>query len=133
MSVDRVRYFDSSALVKLVREEPETAAVRALVDRSSVRYASALVRAEVPRALRRHGPRATARAQLLVEELDLIAIDDVLLDEAALVAGAALPTLDAIHLASALALRDDLEGFVTYDARLAAAAEAEGFRVESPR
>ena len=87
----------------------------------------------MPRALRRHGPRATARAQLLVEELDLIAIDDVLLDQAALVAGAALRTLDAIHLASALALRDDLEGFVTYAQRLAAAAEAEGLRVESPR
>ena len=30
MSADRIRYFDSSALVKLLREEPETAAVRAL-------------------------------------------------------------------------------------------------------
>ena len=41
--------------------------------------------------------------------------------------------LDAIHLAAAIAIRDDLDVFVTYDGRLAAAAEAEGFRVESPR
>ena len=40
-----------------------------------------------------------------------------------------LRSLDAIHLASALALAEDLEGIVTYDARLAEGAEALGLVV----
>jgi predicted nucleic acid-binding protein len=44
----------------------------------------------------------------------------------------ALRTLDAIHLATALELRAELAGFLTYDARLAAAAREHGLRVEAP-
>lgn len=43
-----------------------------------------------------------------------------------------LRTLDAIHVAAALDLGDDLEGMVTYDERLAKAAEANGISVTSP-
>jgi predicted nucleic acid-binding protein len=43
-----------------------------------------------------------------------------------------LRTLDAIHLASALAIRDELEAFVTYDSRLADAARSAGLSVISP-
>jgi len=43
-----------------------------------------------------------------------------------------LRNLDAIHLAVALDLGDDLDGIVTYDDRLAAAAEGLGVAVIAP-
>jgi hypothetical protein len=41
-------------------------------------------------------------------------------------------TLDAVHLASALSLGADLEGLVTYERRLSAAAQGAGVRVLAP-
>lgn len=41
-------------------------------------------------------------------------------------------SLDAIHLATALLLRGDLDAIVTYDKRLAVVAEAHGLPVDSP-
>ena len=46
---------------------------------------------------------------------------------------AELRSLDALHLASALSLGEDLARFYCYDARLAAAAEALGIEVSQPR
>lgn len=132
MSDGDTLYLDSSALVKVVIDEPESAAVRAFVDGASTCYASALVRAEVPRALRRHGARPAARGHVLVDELDLIELDDALLADASGVGDAMLRTLDAIHLASALLLGDELDALVTYDMRLAEAAREAGLRVEAP-
>ncbi len=44
----------------------------------------------------------------------------------------ALRALDAIHLATALSMRDDLAVLVAYDRELLAAARAEGLTVASP-
>jgi predicted nucleic acid-binding protein len=44
----------------------------------------------------------------------------------------AVRTLDAIHLATALRMSDQLTSFVTYDRRLADAAIAAGLTVDSP-
>jgi predicted nucleic acid-binding protein len=44
-----------------------------------------------------------------------------------------LRSLDAIHLATALALGDDLDAIMTYDQRMADAARGFGLRVEAPR
>lgn len=43
-----------------------------------------------------------------------------------------LRSLDAIHLAAALDIRDDLAAFVTYDRRLFEAARGVGLPVRSP-
>ena len=43
-----------------------------------------------------------------------------------------LRALDALHLASALAIRHDLSAFVSYDKRLLTAAEEAGLPVVSP-
>ena len=43
-----------------------------------------------------------------------------------------LRTLDAIHLAAALALSDDLAAVLTYDHRMADAARARGVEVVAP-
>ena len=44
----------------------------------------------------------------------------------------ALRSLDAVHLAAALDLGDDLEGMVTYDDRLAEAAQLNAITVTAP-
>jgi predicted nucleic acid-binding protein len=64
--------------------------------------------------------------------LRLIRLDDDLLDTAAHLDTPALRSLDAIHLASALALGKGLAAVVSYDRRMAAAAERLGLTVVAP-
>jgi predicted nucleic acid-binding protein len=126
-------YFDSSALVKLVVREPESAALRAFMRRRTARASCALARVEVLRAVRHHGPAATARAQQIVERLELVRLDDALLDAAAGLPIEPLRSLDAIHLASAQRLGSDLSVLVSYDERMLAAARRLGIPVASPQ
>ena len=124
-------YFDASALVKLVVPEPESAALAAWAGSRSPRASCTLARVEVVRAVRPHGSQAVRTARSLLDELDLTQLDDELLD----LAGELEPplrSLDAIHLAAALELGDDLEAVVTYDARMAHGAEALGLPVVAP-
>jgi len=64
--------------------------------------------------------------------LHLIRLDEPLLDRAADLDPTELRSLDAIHLAAALSVGPDLGVFVTYDERLAQAAEASGLIVDAP-
>ena len=127
-----VTFIDSSAIVKLIIREEETRALkRWLADRDLI--SSSVARADVPRAVRRIG--VTAKEPSVDEVLDriqLIAIDDVCLDEAAALEPASLRSLDAIHLATALVVGGDVDAFVTYDRTLARAARVAGLRVEAP-
>ncbi|MEA2549919.1 MAG: uncharacterized protein QOE42_2517, partial [Chloroflexota bacterium] len=63
---------------------------------------------------------------------EVIEIGPSIADPAGIVGPPTLRTLDAIHLATALALQPDLDGFATYDDRLAAAARGLGLPVVSP-
>lgn len=87
--------------MKLVVEEPESDALRELLERDADQLASAIIEVEVVRAVRRAAPQLTAQA--------------------------------ALHLATALAIGDDLDGFVSYDGRLSAAAESAGLVIVAPR
>lgn len=133
-----VFYADASALVKLVRDEAESEALRAfLVDADLV--SSQLVLTEIPRAVRRavaHDPALPLdlllkRTAELIDALALCPLDRALLEGAGALAEPALRALDAIHVASAIAL-DPIEVFVTYDERQAAAARLAGLRTMSP-
>lgn len=62
----------------------------------------------------------------MLAELDLIPITSDLVERATEIGELALPTLDAIHLVSALLIRSELSAFVAYDHRLYAAASAQG-------
>lgn len=117
-------YLDSSALMKLVREEAETAVLRAWLDLRAEQpvVTSELGRVEVLRAARRGGDRALVEARSLVAGLDLVALDRSVQDLAAEIGGPLLRTLDALHLASALVLGAELTAFVAYDRRLQDAA-----------
>jgi predicted nucleic acid-binding protein len=133
-----VFYVDASALVKLVREEAESGALRAYLDDADL-VSSELVLTEIPRAVQRAAARDPAlpldllleRAGELVDALALRPLDRALLASAGALAAPALRALDAIHVASAVDL-DPVEAFVTYDERQAAAARLAGLRTTAP-
>ena len=132
MSADRQRYLDASAIVKLVVREPESEALeRWLGDGGHEVISCALVRTEVVRAASPCGAEAVLRARRLLDRLDLIIIDDELLDLAGELVGP-VRSLDAMHVAAALELGDELEAFVTYDRQMARAAESLGLPVAAP-
>jgi uncharacterized protein len=128
-----VIYLDASALVKLVIAEPESSALRRHLRSRPERASCALARVEVLRAVRDHGPRATARARAVLRGIDLLALDDELLERAAMIDPAVVRSLDAIHLAAAQTLAGELDEVVTYDARMTEAATQLGLTVTAPR
>jgi predicted nucleic acid-binding protein len=69
----------------------------------------------------------------LLRRLDLIQLDDELLDAAATLDGVVLRSLDAIHLAAARTLGDELTAVITYDDRMTTAAGQAGLEVDAPR
>jgi predicted nucleic acid-binding protein len=128
-------YLDSSALVKLVKRESETAALRRYLrrHREDTRVTCALARVEVVRAVSAGGPTAVALARRQLTRLDQVNLGTELLDDAAdLASGTLLRSLDAIHLASARIIGTDLRAVVTYDLRMADAATALGLVVAAP-
>jgi predicted nucleic acid-binding protein len=131
-------YADASAIVKIVRDEPESAALRAFIA-DEVLVSCELVLAEVPRAVH----RAVAdddrlpldvligRAAEALDAMALAPIDRTLLLAAGAITGPGLRTLDAIHVVAAAGL-GPLDAFITYDERQGAAARLAGLRTVSP-
>ena len=126
-------YLDSSALVKLVIAEPESAALRRFLAAEPDRASCSLARVEVLRAVRGHGAAALTRGRRLLKRLNLVAIDDELLESAAVLDPRVLRSLDAIHLAAAQLFGDELTALITYDRRMTAAAELIELAVAAPR
>lgn len=132
MSAERVTYVDSSALVKLVVREPESQALRRYLGRRRPLVCSALARVEVVRALMSLGDQALRRGNEVLARIDLVRINDRVLSAAGAMSPIELRSLDAIHLATAQQFGSELRGIITYDSRMAAAAEALGWRVAQP-
>lgn len=127
-------YLDSSAFIKVVVEEVESDALRAFLASSHARrVSSALLRTEALRAVRHLGPDAISVVREGLRRIELVAVDDRVLDAAGILEPRMLRTLDAIHVATALAIGDDLDGIVTYDARMTEAARLMGLRTLGPR
>jgi predicted nucleic acid-binding protein len=129
-----VIYLDAAALVKLVHPEAETPALELwLAERvGAPRVSSALAEVEVPRAIRRSAPDAMARVAPVLATLYRLEIGPAVRSSAAAFTDRNLRSLDAIHLATALRLRGELDAFVTYDKRLLAAAKGVGLTAVSP-
>ncbi|HEX9995139.1 MAG TPA: type II toxin-antitoxin system VapC family toxin [Acidimicrobiales bacterium] len=132
MSGDRPTYLDSSAIVKLVRLEPESDVLRRHLRRRGPLVSSGLARVEVVRAVALGSPAHVGAAHAVLDRLRLIRVTDRVLASAATLGPMDIRSLDAIHLATAALLGPTLSSLVTYDRRMAAAAEAMGLRVAAP-
>lgn len=128
-------YVDSSALLKRVIAETESSALRSVLRQADgagdLLTSSSLAWVEVWRALRRAGVDAVQ--PLALTALSGIAefpLTQAVLVRARRVGNDSLRSLDAIHLASALAVGADT--VLTYDDRLAESADAVGFVVLAP-
>ncbi len=125
-------YLDTSAFIKLVRSEPGSRALRAEMVTGDALVSSALLLVEGRRAASRYGTVALVRARAALSTITLLPIDDATLETAADLEPPELRSLDALHLAAALSLADDLGCVYCYDARLATAARTVGLNVRQP-
>jgi predicted nucleic acid-binding protein len=127
-------YLDTSALVKLVVQEPESDALLAALDAWPDRVSSTLASVELHRALARAAvaPAVRRRAEHVLSGIVLLRLDDAIVGKAAELKDRQLRALDALHLASALSLGDYPDAFITYDERLARAASSAGLTVAHP-
>jgi uncharacterized protein len=124
-------YLDTSAAIKLIIEEPESASLATMLDAEEPELVACwLLETELRRAV----PRASGLTQQLITEfLDGVSIFEMpgsLFREAGLIPGTHLRSLDALHLAAAI--RIGVEGLVTYDTRMAGSARLVGLRVLTP-
>ncbi len=125
-------YLDASAAVKLVVSEPESASVRRLVAGQVTRVSSRVLAVELMRAVARASPASLDQARSLLAVMDFVELNVEIAERAAGLEPVGLRSLDAIHLASALVLGNELDAFITYDARQADAARALGLTVGAP-
>jgi uncharacterized protein len=124
-------YLDSSAFVKTLVDEPESARLETWLEEWPERASCALLRTEAVRAVRVHGIEAVARARRALGALLLVQLDDELLDAAAELAPN-IRSLDTIHLAAARSLGPDLGVIATYDDRMTSAARELGLDTATP-
>ena len=131
-------YLDASALVKLVRDEPDSPALRAFLGDADL-VSSELVLTEVPRAVRRVASldvllpldRLLGRVGDLLDVVALLPLDRALLAAAGALTEPGLRALDALHVVAAADLAP-IDGFVSYDERQAAAARLAGLHTLAP-
>jgi uncharacterized protein len=129
---DRYVYLDTSAFMKLIAPEAETMAMQRYLVSRSLRVSSALLRTEALRAAMRLSENHVAKVRRQLRNVALLDIGREMLEQAGSLMPADLRSLDAIHLAAALSLGDELGDVVTYDARMRSAATAQGLSVISP-
>jgi predicted nucleic acid-binding protein len=126
-------YLDTSAAAKLVLAESGSAAlIRWLRRQTDTIVSSDLLRTELIRATRRGAPGEAQQARSVLDTVTLISVTTSTFERAAQLDPIELRSLDALHLAAALELGDELAGIITYDERLAAAAADYGVTVIAP-
>lgn len=130
-----MNYLDSSAIIKLIFEEDESEALetwlRARSNMSVVTSDLSLV--EVFRTCRIKSESSISAARQLFNGIDRIPITSELIELASVLNPNELRSLDAIHLASALSIGEDLEFFIVYNKRLNMAASKSGIKVFAPK
>jgi uncharacterized protein len=125
-------YVDTSALGRVLLDEPDKPAIQRDLAKFGQHVASRLLRVE----LRRVGLRRELldRADALIRDVSLIPIDEGILDATETLAPPTVGTLDAIHLATAVRLSKEgrLDALMTYDKQLADGAREHDLEVLSP-
>jgi uncharacterized protein len=131
-------YFDSSALLKFVKREKESEALRRWRGQLAAGVelvTSELAGLEITRTLLRAGvdhervPYVTGQA---LRGLYIVDVTSTVLARAKAYGIRRLGSLDAVHLATADPFLTELTDFVTYDNELALAATEIGFPVNAP-
>jgi uncharacterized protein len=127
-------YLESSAAIKLFRDEPETGALTKWI--RNLKPSESLISSDIMRVelLGNLGskPELLAQGHVLLREVTLVPVRKAVLDQAVLSMGLGLRTLDAIHHATAVRMAPDLGGVICYDKRLSNALQNFGLRVISP-
>jgi uncharacterized protein len=125
-------YVDTSALLKLLKSETHSEALAAyLADRDDL-VSSTLLAVELRRSALRSVPQSLPRVDILLSRVEMIDMDDVVVESASRLPDPTLRSLDAIHLATALLIRDEVDVLLTYDERLADAARAHRLPTAAP-
>lgn len=126
-------YVDTSAVAKLLLDEPESEELREVLGRGAwTMVSSELIEVELVRAVSRADPAFVDPARELIETLVLLPISSSVRRIAGDLMPGRLRSLDAIHLGTALEIREDTEALLTYDGRLRSAASELGFATEPP-
>jgi predicted nucleic acid-binding protein len=126
-------YIDASALVKLFKAERETAAFRNALRDWPVQIASELIRVEAICTAQRLGePGLLGHAKRAIESLTLIPISPEIIERATEPRTPPLRAMDAIHLATALIVQEDLGAMFVYDTDLRNAALAHDLNALAP-
>lgn len=125
-------YIDTSALLRLVFPDDTTPALREFLGEDPALVSSALLLVEARRGTSRRSARRLAQVDVLLREVEVVGIDDAVIESAGRLPDPGLRPLDALHLATALLIREDVDALLTYDGRLADAARAHGLAVAAP-
>ena len=125
-------YADSSAIAKLFQPEAESAALRGFLSGCFRVSSSVVARVEVLRVAGRQGAATVAAAEAALDGIALVELNAEIIDTAAALPPTILRSLDAIHLATAIALGHQLDVVVTYDVRMQEAARGLGLTVAAP-
>ena len=124
-------YADSSALLKLLVVEKESAALTDFIDFTI--KSSVLTRVEVIRTLHKIAPEKIAEAQIILDGIDLTPVNPAILSVAENFSHSiTLKSLDAIHVATVIFLDKSVEGVITYDKAMIKNANELGIKVVSP-
>ena len=124
-------YIDSSAILKLIFTEKETAELDKVMSNKMV--TSTLTRVEVKRAVGRINAEKLVVANEVLEQIQFTELDSQTLQLAeAFTPDITLRTLDAIHVASVLRITDAVKGIITYDKQMVTSAKNMGLKVLSP-
>jgi predicted nucleic acid-binding protein len=124
-------YIDSSAILKLIKPEKESAALIKKLPNTLI--ASRISRVEVTRTIIRYEPDLLDSTYDVLADIQMVPVEDSIITIAEnLPQFINLRSLDSLHIASALAIKNVLKGIITYDKEMAIAANALGFKTLSP-
>ena len=124
-------FLDSSAILKLIVEEPESKTLRRFIP--EYKMASRLSRLEVLRNVHRIDPKKVSTARDKLDGIFYVEINTPVLKNAEEIALAMeIKSLDAIQAGSALFLKDSIAGVISYDKNLNRALKLLGIKVYAP-
>jgi predicted nucleic acid-binding protein len=129
-----VAYFDSSALVKVVLNESESDALGSAIQSYDEQVTSIVGQVEVDRAIRRQltSEDAARASDEIYKSVSIMPLRPLITSIAGSIMPGKLRSLDAIHLATVIAMKDEIDTVFCYDKRLSEAIEELGVRVEAP-